>query len=640
MEKIIYFDYAAILLLVILFITVLVKKMTRGRLNRVFLALLVCTFVSTFFDIWAITLDKNFSGLILEKYIIHTAYLLIHAMVAPIFLYYIIELTDTFFKFIEEKQNIVVMVIPVIFAEVLICSNFIHKKVFFVDSEGVYRRGPLMTSLYFLVGIYIVAGLFYLIVYRKEFEKGRFISLMADIVFLVIAVCLQFVYPYLIVEMFAQTMGLLFIILMIQKPEDRLDTDTGISKLSAFVETLNRSKMNSKPERIIMVNMVNYKAVRDTLGYEETRILKRKIADKLEQILIENCVEGELYYADGGRYRVLVNYNQHESTKGLAEAINKAFKTKKFENDNIMMCICVVNFPEDISNVDTLIAFGNDLDINSYTGEVLTASTIYEANYYDIKRDLDQILERAVINQTFEMYYQPIFNVDTGKFNSVEALVRLKDRKYGNISPGFFIPMAEKSGAIHKITEVIIKKVCEFIKSDEFEHLGFDYVEVNLSIAHCMKRNMADEIIKQIRDAGVDFSKINFEITETATGAYGDIIVENIMKFHEAGFELSLDDFGIGYSNFQRLASMPFKIIKFDRIFTGYIDNPQMMLLTENLINTIKSMGYEVLIEGIENRELLDYFIENGCDYVQGYYYTRPLPVQQLVDYIDNYKAG
>ena len=133
-----------------------------------------------------------------------------------------------------------------------------------------------MTSLYFLVGIYIVAGLFYLIVYRKEFEKGRFISLMADIVFLVIAVCLQFVYPYLIVEMFAQTMGLLFIILMIQKPEDRLDTDTGISKLSAFVETLNRSKMNSKPERIIMVNMVNYKAVRDTLGYEETRILKRK----------------------------------------------------------------------------------------------------------------------------------------------------------------------------------------------------------------------------------------------------------------------------------------------------------------------------------------------------------------------------
>ena len=85
---------------------------------------------------------------------------------------------------------------------------------------------------------------------------------------------------------------------------------------------------------------------------------------------------------------------------------------------------------------------------------------------------------------------------------------------------------------------------------------------------------------------------------------------------------------------------MPFKIIKFDRIFTGYIDNPQMMLLTENLINTIKSMGYEVLIEGIENRELLNYFIENGCDYVQGYYYTRPLPVQQLVDYIDNYKAG
>ena len=151
---------------------------------------------------------------------------------------------------------------------------------------------------------------------------------------------------------------------------------------------------------------------------------------------------------------------------------------------------------------------------------------------------------------------------------------------------------------------------------------------------------MADEIIKQIKDAGVDFSKINFEITETASGAYGDIIMENIMKFHEAGFELSLDDFGTGYSNFQRLAIMPFKIIKFDRIFTGYIDNPQMMLLTENLINTIKSMGYEVLIEGIENRELLNYFIENGCDYVQGYYYTRPLPVQQLVDYIDNYKAG
>ena len=214
--------------------------------------------------------------------------------------------------------------------------------------------------------------------------------------------------------------------------------------------------------------------------------------------------------------------------------------------------------------------------------------------------EIDTIIDHALANHKFNVYYQPIYSVTEQRFNSAEALLRLNDDKYGFISPELFIPAAEKSGAIHKIGAYVLEEVCSFIASDEYKSLGLDYIEINLSVSQCMQNNLANEVLDTLNKYHVSTDQINLEITETAASDSQKIMNENLDILNKAGVHFSLDDFGTGYSNIKRIASLPLDIIKLDKSFTKLEENPKLQIILQNTINMIKDMDMKIVVEGVE----------------------------------------
>lgn len=251
-----------------------------------------------------------------------------------------------------------------------------------------------------------------------------------------------------------------------------------------------------------------------------------------------------------------------------------------------------------------------------------------------IIKELEDIIDNALNNERLSVYYQPIYSVEQKRFTSAEALLRLDDEEYGKISPELFIPIAEKNGVIHRIGTMVLEEVFRFIASDEFKELGLEYIEVNLSVAQCMRNNLAKEILLLMEKYKVRPEQVNLEITETAAAHSQNTMSENIRALAAAGIKFSLDDFGTGYSNMRRVASLPLNIVKLDKSFTEIEENPRMEIMVRNTVNMIKDMGMKIVIEGIETESVAKVFSDLKCEYIQGFYFSKPLPRDEFIAFL------
>lgn len=597
---------------------------------------ILCIF-TTVADICAVNLDNLGSGNVLGKHIAHTLYLYLHSLVTPVYIIYLAIQTDTSHKFKQNYMQKILFTIPTVITTVLMIVNCFHPIIYYLDAQDAYTRGSAFFVLYIIAAFYIIYGVGYLYKYRNTVSKRRLGALVSIFPLMLVAVIIQIIFKRHIVEMFANAIGVLFITMMIQRPEERIDPETGLLKLSAYVDDMKRALMNEKPIQIIMLNVVNYKSLQEMLGYDATVAVKNMIANKMVSINKQYNLNAEVYYIADGKFRFVVEEHHFGMVETVAEALNAFMQEDLLLHQmdlNLISCVCITKCPEDIADMDSLLAFGSDLNVKHCNGEVIYASAMYKKEYYDIKKDIDPIIEYALANHKFEVYYQPIYSVKEERFHSAEALLRLKDEKYGFIPPDVFIEAAEKSGAIHRIGDFVLEEVCKFISSESFSKLGLDYIEINLSVVQCMQSNMAQKVLEIIQKYNVRPEQINLEITETAASYSQKTMMENLTSLDEAGVHFSLDDFGTGYSNMKRIASLPLYLVKLDKSFTDVEDNPRMQIVLENTIQMIKAMNMQIVVEGVETEKLVKQFSDLECEYIQGYYYSRPVPQDEFVAFM------
>lgn len=234
-----------------------------------------------------------------------------------------------------------------------------------------------------------------------------------------------------------------------------------------------------------------------------------------------------------------------------------------------------------------------------------------------------------------EVFFQPMYNVDLQKFTTAEALVRIRDN-YGKIvPPGKFIPVAEENGLIIPLGEEIFRQVCKLLASGEPTRLGIEYIEVNLSVAQFDQENLAEIFFEIADEYGVDSAVINLEITETASTSAKLVLLNNMKKFLAKGVRFSLDDFGTGRSNLDYFIEMPVDIIKFDYKFTqSYFTNPKTKEVMESVIGMFHRMGMKIVSEGVETKEQFDAMCKLGINYIQGFYFSKPLPKNEFLDFL------
>ena len=638
MGKSISLDLAALILLVILLISCIFRKMTSGRTNRIFLIIMLTAIASTAFDIATVIIGKAQGNHTALLNVVHTGYLVTHYLSAPFHLIFVISLTDTWHKLRKHMMLHLLLVLPFLITMLAFVANPYNHLVFSV--ENGYTRGPLFVLLYVTTIIYVVFDIVYIALYHKLFDFGKLLTIGAVIPISITAMVVQMLLPGTLVEMFAGAVSLLIVSIGIQRPEDYIDSFTKLIKFSAYTHDMKRNYYNDKHVNVIMINISNYRTIQHMIGFDDATQLLRWVADNIRDINKKMHGHADVYYLDNGRYRMVFEERDQDKVERIAEALNQKLKRTTSINGlavNLTPFIVLAKCPEEISDFKMLMSFGSDFHTkNYYTGQVMRAGEIYNQNQLDIQNHIDAIIDRALEEESFQVYYQPIYSVQRGRFISAEALIRLIDPEHGFISPETLIKAAEQNGAIHRIGEIVFEKVCQFIASDDFKNSGLDYIEVNLSVVQIMNSDLPDTLLSIMKRYAISPENINLEITETAAAYAQRVMTENLEKLVQAGLSFSLDDYGTGYSNVRRVIQLPVKLIKLDKSFVDEDDNPKMWIVLENTIKMLKAMDMEIVVEGIETQEMLDTFTELQCDFIQGYFFSKPVPRKDFVAFITN----
>lgn len=637
MTSLLYLDYVALIIYYFMLVAWFFRLHKRRSYKGLYLPLLLVATFTCVFDIFTIIFNVEGSYFFVLKYVLNGFYLVLRSLIPLLYVGYIISVTETWHKIVNNSYIKSLIALPCVISAIMTITSPLTHLIYYIDDSGLYKRGPAFFVLYIDAAIYFILCLYFCIRYSELLKPEKYIPLLSIIPSQVATVIIQLMFPHILCEMIATAISLLLIMITIEKQEEKFNPSTGLLKSEIFYDMIDNAKSVSRPYSAIFINIANHSLLSDYLPLSGMVALYSSVARRLEAIGSQLKISAEIYDLENGLFSVVLYGDDIEFANRYA---SYAFETLKHDcmvnglNLTVLPSVCVFKFPEDTKSVEQLRLFLSDLRNHKYSNGVNLASTYMKNKDYTIMANMDTILKDAIENDRFEVYYQPIFSNEKNGFNSAEALLRLITPEYGFIRPDLFIPMAEESGAIHKIGLIVLEKVCRFISSDEFKKLGLDYIEVNLSVVQCMDKNLADKILSVCKKYGVNPSQLNLEITETASIFTQRNMIKNINRLFETGYSFSLDDFGTGYSNLVRIASLPLNIVKLDKSFTWTENSEDLKIILENTINMIKKMNMKIVVEGVETEEMLKCFKDLGCEYIQGYYFSKPLPKYDFINYI------
>lgn len=441
-------------------------------------------------------------------------------------------------------------------------------------------------------------------------------------------------------------LGLALIIFMeflnFENPKELVEAQTGVMNryaLGLFVTDCLESKRDF---RIITLKLLDEELIRKKYGNRESKKLFGDVSCQLQDL----CKCPVFFPENDLIVIVLQNINREEEVIRKIKEKMQTFWNIRDASIRINTSTIILECPNCSENMDEV------LETISYISKKRVTSLERSGDVCRIKDNesstrkrentIYDMLVNALENDGFEMYYQPIYSTSKKRFVSAEALVRLKDTDtLGFISPEEFIRVAEERGMIIEIGNIIMEKVCSFIKNGGLGELGIAYIEVNVSGDQAVDEELFERFEKNRKKYGIAQDMINLEITETVAVEAVEMLKDNVRRFLNAGYSFSMDDFGTGYSNISKLMDSFYHLIKFDKsLIWPYFDKESKngKLLLPNLIKMINELGYQIVAEGIETEEMVQMLSENGVEYIQGYFFSRPVPENAFLDFMKKHQ--
>lgn len=643
--KILYFDLSAIVIMAMMIVILSVRKIQGNKPNKMLMALYINVLITTVFDLWSEAYNIWFlaeSSDSAFRYFLYYGYFLSRNLTPLIFQLYLCAVTDTWHVLKKRRWMQLLFALPYIMVCLLLFSNLFLYKVFYFDQNLVYTRGPWFYGLHFCAFIYFVVGIAFLIHYRKVLATDKLIALICFYPWNLIAIMIQALIPEYLVEMFLNTISLFLISNIVQRPEELINPTIGIQSHVAFTSDMKKALYLRKPVRVFVAKIVNYHSLLSVLGNDTCVYLMKQISSKLQTSFGGNRRLVHLYYMENGLFTSVSEEDDSDfyylAAQNFSNSIQGNFQIGKLELE-IDACMCVFRCPDDFSEYDKMMSFVNNC--SSFLPANGTVTFLEDENdkqklAFHLRNEIDQILFNAIEENSFEMYYQPIYSVAQKQFVSAEALIRLNDKKHGFISPELFITAAERNGMILQIGDFVLDNACRFIAECSKRGLPIEYIELNLSMKQCVQKDLTDKVLFYLKKYKLRPEQLNLEITETAANTAQDVVEENMCLLAQHGISLSLDDFGSGYSNLSRIISLPFRMIKFDKSLTDDVFDPKINTVLKYNIKLLKEIGMEIVVEGVESKEALEEFEKMNCDFIQGYYFSKPLPEQEFIEFMTN----
>lgn len=553
-----------------------------------------------------------------------------HNLLAPAFTYYIMLVNG---KAIHTDRKVLVgFAFPMVILQLFTISNPWTKFIFYYDVNADYVRGSLFWIVYVVSAIYLIAAIYYMVKYREVVSRETNMMLWLFFAFSIVGVVVQAIIPELKVELFAECLSSIGIMLSIEEERDLIDASSRMYNRRAFMMDNKRLIATNHNYAVIAVTITNIRLFVHILSY-------KAMSDSIVNITkwLMRCSKNTiLYRISTGNLALIYTYDDVSDVENLVEKIRQRFvEGWEYDGDkldfNVQIRYALV--PEYTNKPSSLLDLAEDFgDIDHGGVNVATKEAVMAIVE---KGNIESMVKDALKNDYFEVYYQPIWGVKENKYVSAEALVRLKTPAGQTISPATFIPIAEKSGHIGKLGMQVFEKVCKFISSEECKNLGLRYIDVNLSLYQLVVGDVPQKFDEIMKKYGVTPDMINLEITESAQIEGQGTIAAGIGELKEVGFKFSLDDFGTGYANISDMVAMRFDCIKSDK---GLLWDSETNAAAKNIlcsyIKIIRNLGIDLVQEGVESKEQLDLVTRAGANYIQGYYFCRPLPMSEFIEFV------
>ena len=415
------------------------------------------------------------------------------------------------------------------------------------------------------------------------------------------------------------------------------DPMTGFSNRTGFSDTfaiiLETARFKSFYAALLVIDIDNLQNINDSLGSAAGDKVILDVAEILKNFQREYI---QIFrYGDDEFAVIITNFESNDSLVNFIDCIYDAFQLKQ-----ISVSGGVSIFPTNTEQKDELIRFA-DMAVHYAKKNGKNSFVYFEPEMHRIfiqRLTLQTKMNSALLDSSFTQYYQPQFDIQTGKLRGFEALIRWNDDELGSIAPSVFIPIAEESGLIVPIGRWVLKTAITTLKTWQAKYNFRGIISINVSPIQLLNESFIGELEDLIFEYRVDPELLEIEITEgVMINNMGDAI-EKLRQIKAMGCRVSLDDFGTGYSSLNYLQMLPLNTLKIDKAFINDITSKDgvQATITRSIIDMVEKMGLETIAEGVENSEQLELLNKFNCNFVQGFLRGKPMPYNLC----DAYLAG
>lgn len=492
-----------------------------------------------------------------------------------------------------------------------------------------WTSGPSTFVTYFGVFVLIVLNLVQIFRHKEYiYDRQRETVLLWMYIWIAAAV-IQALYNQLLIVGFASALCIFLIFIQFENPELYLDRGTGLFNHTAYMrygEQLYNDNKDFYVMAVIFENPTWQEMKQNTRNNAELQ----KIYDTFLTISGADVFKTQ-------ENEVLLFFKKEEDKDSAWNKILEQVKPEYVESlnshpsfYNIIDSRCV-NSPRELLE---LLRYGSQQKMSAMEGifHIIDDSTLAQMI---AENETTQMIMDALNEDRIVVHYQPIYSVEKGCFTSAEALVRIIDRDGNLIPPAAFIRTAENNGLINEIGKCVFEKVCRFFRESKLDEYGLEYVEVNLSVVQCVNEKLAEDYITIIENAQMSPHCVNLEITESSSLREKRTMLANMDRMIDYGVNFSLDDFGTGASNLNYIVDMPVKIVKFDRgMIQEYFISDKAKYVMDAAMHMIRGMGLKMVAEGVETEEQYRKMEEMKINFIQGFYFSKPLPEQEFLDFL------
>ena len=632
---IIRFDIAASLILIAVMLSYFREKRIKTKISDSFTALTWQCFSACILDITSVQLLKIISpsNLWINYIVLIAYYIMFNAM--PL-LYYLC------FWFLSEKnrkmplkQYWLMFGIYLFFSLFTITSPFTHL-VFWFDDNLIFRHGPLFYGYYVLDIFYVGNGVIHFLRHRNQFTSNQILSLMFFTFACFVASMIQTFIPNLLITGFVFSLTILITFLSLENPSDYVDPESGIYNRRAFMVKAQDNIDFNKPMYIIGLYSDTLVHVLRSIGEENRKLFYRLVFSFLRDIGGgENAFR--LTYE---KFAILLTEVPKEKCEEIVYDLHNFFKEpKKVGNIEISISVNIrtVYYPDDVANLEDLLDLTEDSleDKTSLEDGISFRADPKILEHRRREHKIVKILEDAMNNNSFDIVYQPIYNIDSAGYTSAEALLRLRTKELGDLTPDEFIPLAEKNGLALQIGNFVFKEVCKFIANNKLWEKGIENIHVNLSVIQCMQEKLYELLFDIMDHYDLDYKYIDLDVSETTAIVANETLLRNMNVMLNHGMSFSLDNYGTGLSNTNTLVKYPFKYVKLDKtLVCSAVNDEKARIILHKTVSMVQDLDMKVVAEGVEDMGEYDMVVYLGCNYIQGFMFSNPLSPEDYLRFV------